>query len=223
MLSRGASNDLEPRWVRWQAWAGVVPLAGYLVVHLLLQASVWLGPGTYARLAERSAWLVPFEITLVYLPLVLHAVLGACRLARPANAAGEGGWVGPLGRAVQQLSGAVLLVFVIAHVWQFRVPAWRGELSASDYYPALCASLSTTAWGGVPIVAVGYLLGLAAAALHGAQGLYHAALGLGWVDARRQRRWGFWCKAFGLFVFGLGALIVIDLATGSVLIHFSPS
>ena len=223
VLSRGASNDLEPRWVRWQAWVGVVPLAGYLVVHLLVQASALWGPRTYARFAERAAWLVPLEIALVYLPLVLHAALGACRVARPASAAGEGGWAGPLGRPAQQLSGAVLFVFVIAHAWQFRVPAWRGELAASDYYPALCASLSTTAWGGVPIVAVGYLLGLAAAALHGAQGLYHAALRLGWVGARRQRRWGLCCTAFGLFVFGLGALIVIDLATGSVLIHFSPS
>lgn len=218
MLSRSASHDAEPRWVRWQAWAGLVPLAGYLVVHLLLQASALFGPIAHARVGGRdAAWLVPVEIACVYLPLGLHALLGACRAARPATAPSERGGPGRSARLVQRLSGVVLLVFIAAHLWQFRVPAWRGELAASDYYPELCASLSTTAWGGVPIVAVGYLLGLAAAALHAAQGLFHGAIGLGWVAAARRGRWGFFCKAFGVFVFTLGASIVVDLATGSVL------
>jgi succinate dehydrogenase / fumarate reductase cytochrome b subunit len=210
-----------PSWVRWQAWAGVVPLAGYLVVQLLAQAFEWLGSRALAGAGagQGAAWLLPIELGVVYLPLAIHALLGACRVARPASAPGELGWAGPLGRLLQQLSGAVLLVFVSTHVWRFRVPAWRGELSGSDYYAELCASLSTTAWGGVPFVAIGYLLGLAAAALHGAQGLQHAGLCLGWISAARQRRWELCCKAFGWLVFGLGASIVIDLATGSVLIH----
>jgi succinate dehydrogenase/fumarate reductase cytochrome b subunit len=220
VLSRGASSGVEPAWVRWQAWAGLVPLAGYLVVHLLVQASALFGAYAHARIAGfGAAWLVPLEVAFVYLPLGFHAVLGVCRVARPPVAPAERGWGGPFGRPLQQLSGVVLLVFIIAHVWQFRVPAWRGQLSASDYYPELCASLSTTAWGGVPIVAMGYLFGLAAAALHAAQGLYRGALSLGWVAASRQRDWSSRCKVLGVFVFGLGALIVIDLATGSVLIH----
>jgi succinate dehydrogenase / fumarate reductase, cytochrome b subunit len=220
VLSRGASKDAEPVWVRWQAWAGLVPLAGYLVMHLTVQASALFGPHAHARLAALGAlWLVPFELVFLYLPLGFHVLGGVFRVVRPATAPAERGGSGALGRTVQPLSGAVLLVFIVAHVLQFRVPAWRGELSASDYYPELCASLSTTSWGGVPSVALGYLLGLAAAALHGAQGLYHGALRLGWVAASRQRRWSACCKLFGVFVFGLGASIVIDLATGSVLIR----
>ncbi len=202
----------------------MVFLAGYLVVHLLAQASALFGAQAHALVSgigRRSAWLIPVEIGLVYLPLGIHVLLGAGRVARAPAAPGEQGWAGPLGRRVQQLSGAVLLVFSIAHVWQFRVPAWRGELLPGDYYPALCASLSSTAWGGVPIVAMAYLLGVAAAALHGAHGLYHAGLSLGWIRAARRERWGLCCKALGGLVFGLGALIVIDLATGSVLIHIS--
>jgi succinate dehydrogenase / fumarate reductase, cytochrome b subunit len=220
VLSRGASNDAEPAWVRWQAWAGLVPLAGYLVTHLIVQASALFGPHAHARFAAMGGlWLVPVELVFVYLPLGFHVVLGVGRVRRPATAHAERGWPGTLGRPLQQLSGAVLLVFIVSHVWQFRVPAWRGELTPSDYYPELCASLSTTAWGGIPIVATGYLLGLAAAALHGAQGLYHGALSLGWVGASRQRPWGACCRLFGVIVFGLGASIVIDLATGSVLIR----
>lgn len=230
MPPRGTPSAREPAWLWWQAWAGVVPLAGYLVLHLLTQATALWGPLAHTRfeaLGQGASWLLPLEVLLIYVPLVGYLVLGMARAARESGPAALG--AGTLGgsaqawRIVQQLSGAVLLVFIAVHVWELRVPAWRGELHASDYYPALCAQLSSTAWGGVPVAAIGYLLGVAAAALHGANGLYRAGLALGFVDPSRARLWARVCGALGFALFGLGALIVIDLATGSVLIHFSVS
>ena len=116
-----------------------------------------------------------------------------------------------------------MLVFLLSHIWQFRVRVWTSVITPSDYYAELCASLSSTWWGGVPLVAIGYLLGTAAATLHGALGLYRAGLTLRWVGEGRQRLWGRCCAALALSLFGLGALIVIDLATGSVLIHLRGS
>jgi hypothetical protein len=117
----------------------------------------------------------------------------------------------------------VLLVFLLVHIYEFRFRLWTGVLAPGDYYAELCASLSSTRWGGVPAVAIGYLLGLAAGALHGARGLYRGGLALGLVATGRERRWARCCGALGIGLFGLGALIVIDLATGSVLIPLPAS
>ena len=210
----------------------MVPLAGYLVVHLLTQASALGGPrahATWASAEPRVGWLA-LELGCIYLPLVLHVGLGLRHLTRPPEVpiqasleATPGAVPSSLERLIQPASGGVLLIFLVAHVLEFRVPLWTGALAPSDYYPELCASLSSTRWGGIPLVAIGYLLGLGAAALHGAHGLYHGALRLGLVAAPRRRLWASCCSALGLGLFGLGALIVIDLATGSVLIHLSGS
>jgi succinate dehydrogenase / fumarate reductase cytochrome b subunit len=237
VLFRRSPGAPAPLWLRVQLWAGLLPLAGYLVVHLIRQASVLWGQRAYVvwGAAEPTSWRLAVSVVLVYLPLLVHAGLGLRRLAGSEHAVAVEGSDGSahavrgasvarsVRRALQQLSAAVLFIFLLAHLWQFSVPSWTGALAASDYYPELCAALSSTRWGGVPWVAIGYLLGVAAAALHGAHGIYHGLLGLGFIRPGRERVWARCCGALGLSLFGLGALIVIDLATGSVLIHLPGS
>ena len=204
-----------------------MPLAGYLVVHLLSQASAFGGPLAYAARVGSSPSLfsLVLEVGLVYVPLLVHVSLGAWRVAYgEGEAPREGAASEHLSIAtLQRVSALVLLLFLLSHIWQFRVRVWTSVITPSDYYAELCASLSSTWWGGVPLVAIGYLLGTAAAALHGALGLYRAGLTLRWVGEGRQRLWGRCCAALAVSLFGLGALIVIDLATGSVLIHLRGS
>jgi len=216
-----------------------MPLAGYLIFHLLTQASALAGPRAYAAWAdgEPTAFAPALEILMIYLPLLLYVGLGLRRWARAAPRPAESLGLSPsvrtsravgvlppaLVRSLHLSSFVVLVVFLSFHVAEFRWPFWTGALAPSDYYPELCASLSSTRWGGVPAVAIGYLLGVAAAALHCAHGLYRAALELDLVGAAGAPLLARCCAAFGLALFGLGALIVIDLATGSVLIHLPGS
>lgn len=196
--------------------AGAVPLAGYLVLHLTTQASALAGAEGYAaltRAVDRIPGLLGLEVLVIYLPLSFHVIAGLAR--PPLRSAGE---TGPWWRPLQLVSGLVLLAFLGFHFWQFRWRLWTGELARADFYPELCASLSSTARGGVPLVALAYLAGVAAAAFHAARGLARAAST--WRFARgRQRLLARACAGFGFGLFVLGALIVIDLATGSVLIH----
>jgi succinate dehydrogenase / fumarate reductase, cytochrome b subunit len=203
----------------------MLPLAGYLVVHLFTQASALWGPRAHALWVsgEPRPLGVGVEIALIYLPLLVHAGLGLRRVARRPGGVRAPVQADLLGPLLQPLSGAVLLVFLLLHIYEFRFRLWTGALAPSDYYAELCASLSSTRWGGIPAVAIGYLVGLAAGALHGARGLYRGALELGLVATGRERRWARCCGALGIGLFGLGALIVIDLATGSVLIQLPGS
>jgi len=218
MHAEGSPSSPAPVWQRVFTWTGAVPLAGFVLVHVLTQGSALWGPHAYARTVVRASshWSALLDVVLIYVPLLLHAALGLLRVVR-------GGPRPTRAELVQRISAAVLLVFSLLHVWQFRARVWLGVISPVDYYPELCASLSSTAWGGVPLVAIGHLLGIAAAAVHGAGGVYRAALGSGLVSAARQRLLWRCCAAVAVAVFVLGALIVIDLATGSVLIHLRGS
>lgn len=211
----------RPRWARLHALSGAIPLAGYLVLHLATQASTFAGAPAYERITraiDAVPALLAVEIVVIYLPLLFHVGASALLLRKPADDFG-GGLPGAWGRRLQLASGVVLLVFLVFHFWQFRWRLWAGDLGRADFYPELCATLSSTSSGGVPWVALGYLLGVAAAALHGAQGVHRVAVG--WNMLRgRPRLLARACGGLGLGLFLLGALIVIDLATGSVLIHF---
>lgn len=215
---------MSPTWLRWHSLLGAVPLAGYLLLHLLGQVLALRGSAlhrAFQALLDRSAFVSSLELGLIYLPLCAHAGLGLWKVTRtPPGAHGtavsDRAWPGAAGRLLQRLSALVLLLFLVFHVWQFEGRLWLGELRRADLLPELCASLSSTAFGGVPLVAIGYLLGVAAAAVHAAQGLYHACSSWGWVMPERRERLGRACWLGGVVLFAAGALLIVQLATGSV-------
>jgi succinate dehydrogenase / fumarate reductase cytochrome b subunit len=212
-------DTLGPAWVRLHALAGAIPLAGYLVLHLGSQAVALAGAQPYSRVMgaiDSLPLMIALEVAGIYAPLAFHVVAGF-GLMRGRQLRAGSVWVGEGGRTWQSASGVVVLGFIAVHFWQFRWRLWTGELDRSDFYPELCASLSSTAFGGVPLVAVGYLLGVAAAAFHMAQGLFHACLRWELAPRRVAARC---CGALGAALFLLGALTVIELATGSVRLHF---
>jgi succinate dehydrogenase / fumarate reductase cytochrome b subunit len=207
--------------VRWHSALGAIPLAGYLLLHLGGQAVALSGGRLYHwhyELLARHPLLGLLEIGAVCAPLAGHIALGIGRLLAPPTPP-DGLWALPWGRTLQRGSALLLLAFLAQHLWQFEGRVWLGEIEPSDYASELRANLSSTAWGGIPLFALGYLLAVAAAALHAAQGLYRAALGWGWVDAEGQPRLARLCVGGGLAVFLGGAAVIIHLATGSLRFH----
>lgn len=215
------ASETRPGWLRWHAWLGAVPLAGYVLLHVGAQVlALRAGPEQRALEAawERAPLWDGVVLVCVLLPLLAHVALGSRRLADPGA---DPYWPAPLGRSLQRASALVLLAFLCAHVWQLSGRRWLGELQRADYLAELCGSLSSTALGGVPLVAIGYLLGMAAAALHLAQGLYHAGCSTGLLGEQRRRWLGNICWLCGVGVFTVGALVIVRLATGSLSLGLS--
>jgi succinate dehydrogenase / fumarate reductase cytochrome b subunit len=197
-------------------------LAGFLLVHLAVQASaLWgweLHRCTSAAL-DQIPLAVGLEIVCIYLPLVVHFALGAVGpryseepvTAAPADSPK---------RVLLRLSALALLAFLAFHLWQFRWRLWTGQIDRADMFPELVASLSSTVFGGVPLTAVAYLIGIAAAVLHGVHCVYAVCRDFQLVSRGRQRALGRGCAAAGVALFLLGATVVIDLATGSALVRF---
>ncbi len=229
-----APEQPQQPWQRIHQLTGVVPLAGYLVLHLGSQAFAFGGERSYRQMlgaVDRVPWLGAVELVFVVLPLLLHALIGLIWLvprgvfapsAVPQSAGSALGLPAPTwpeGRLFQSVTGVLVLAFLLGHLWQFRGQLWLGDIDRRDFFAELSASLSATAFGGFPWVALLYLIGVAAAALHCAHGLYRAGRPWAGSSRGRQRALGQACVLLGVSLFLLGSLLVIELATGSAVIQ----
>lgn len=220
LIPRSDWAPVRSRWGRLYSLSGAVPLAGFLLVHLAVQASALGGWQSHRRLSEAVdgvPLVIGLEIAGVYLPLLTHLVLGVLRPeSEHAPRAGR-----ELPRRVLRYVGAASLgVFLVVHVWQFRWRLWTGQIDRTDMFPELVASLSSTVFGGIPLTAVAYLVAIAAAASHGARCVYAACCEWRLVSPPKQRALGRACAALGISAFLVGATVVIDLATGAIVPRF---
>jgi succinate dehydrogenase / fumarate reductase cytochrome b subunit len=198
---------------------GVVPVGAFFVVHLWTYASALGGREAFDEAAldsHQAVYLLFVEALFIWLPIVFHALYGLKltlsgrpNVGRYPNFAN---WMYVLQRA----TGILVLFFIGYHFWHLRLPLLVGTLDRSDVFGELCASLSSTTKGGIPLVALAYLAGLAASAFHLANGLYGFCFAWGITVSRRATRIA--STAFGILgivLFALGANTVIYFATGS--------
>ena len=118
--------------------------------------------------------------------------------------------------ALQRASGVVVLVFVGLHLWEFRAQTWMHGLAESSYSTKLVADLSSTKYG-VPWIALGYVVGIAATRVPPRERhdeLLHD-VGLHAHGAAAQRRARVVFRVAGVLLFALSSAIVVQLATGS--------
>lgn len=197
---------------------GVLPIGVFLVAHLGTYSTALLGRDAFERAlaAGRSPYGLVLEVALLWLPLAFHAGYGIKVLFEGRSNASRYPWARNWSYALQRLSAVVVLVFIGAHLLQFRIPLLTGELDHDDLFYELCASLSsTTAWG-VPWVALGYLFGLAATAYHFANGLSGLCFSWGIATGRRGlARVHAVTGLFGVALFAMGANSIIYFSTGS--------
>lgn len=201
--------------------SGVVPVGLYLVFHLWTNARALQGQQVYDQAVTEIAhlpYLLALEILGIYVPLLFHALYGI-KLAfesRPnvRRYPYSRNWM----YALQRLSGLLAFAFIAYHVWEFRVQVALGHMQKSDFFPTLCSSLSST-HAGIPVIALVYLVGVAAAVFHFTNGLYGFCFSWGITISRRATRVA--SAVFGIvgiLLFVLAANTVIYFATGSRLV-----
>ena len=201
---------------------GVVPVGAFFVLHLWTYTSVLRGREAFDDAIRRvldTPYLLFFEIVLIYLPLLFHALYGlkVSLEARPnvGRYTYSRNWMYTL----QRITGIVAFAFICYHLWQFRIQIALGRMRSADLFPELCATLSSTTGAGIPLVAILYLLGIAAAVFHLANGLWGFCFSWGVTVSRAsQRLAGAVFGVLGLLLFFMSAHTLIYLATGSALL-----
>lgn len=206
---------------RLHSLSGVVPVGVFLVEHLWTNAAALGGQARFdeavARIQAMPA-LPLVEILGIFAPLAFHAGYGVWIATRGSANAGAYPYTRNWMYVLQRVSGVVVLAFVLGHLWEFRVQKWLFGMSASAFYPQLEAHLAWTAFG-VPWIALGYLLGLAASVFHLANGLVTFCMSWGITVGRAAQRRAAWLFGLGgLALFGLAVATVLRLATGTTLL-----
>lgn len=201
---------------RLHSLTGVVPLGAFLLFHTWISTSLGGARDVYDRqvgFLHGGPVLGFLEVVLVILPLLYHAVYGVMRSFQPRDP--NHGYATDMMVTLQRASGIVVLVFVAVHVWEFRVQTWTHGLAVSSYSTKLVEHLSSTQ-SGVPFVALGYLVGIAASFFHLTSGLSAFCTTWGYATtlaARRRQRIFF--RVLGVLLFALSAALVVQLATGT--------
>jgi succinate dehydrogenase / fumarate reductase cytochrome b subunit len=194
--------------------SGLVPLGVFLAAHLWTQSRVLFGPRTFGS-ATLNASLVVLDVVLVLLPLLFHAAYGTFLTVKRRSLLSPR----PYPRAIAilvRVSGIVALLFILAHVYTARITLAGAR--GADLESVLAPRLASTAFGA-PLVAIGYMAGLASVTFHFVVGVW------GFFASRKtstRRLVAYACAAVGVAAFGLGANVVTYLATGTRLIGHDP-
>jgi succinate dehydrogenase/fumarate reductase cytochrome b subunit (b558 family) len=207
-------------WQKLFSLSGVAPLGVFLLLHLWTAAALLSSHTAYDRQVSflHGGPILGFlEVVLVLVPLLFHAGFGMWlsfvrpRQPRPA----KHGYDSPLMLSLERVSGAVVLVFVLWHLWQTRLQTWTGHLLVGSYSTKLVEQLSSLQ-GGIPWVALGYLLGIAATLFHLVNGMtsFCATWGVAKTPAALHRT-RLLVRGAGILCFAIGAATVIELATGA--------
>jgi succinate dehydrogenase / fumarate reductase, cytochrome b subunit len=203
---------MDARHRRLHALTGVIPLGVFVVLHLLLNGAALAGPSRFDRYVgslARSPIEPVVTLLLVGLPFAYHALYGIRRVLRAPPDAEASGYKRPRLDGLMRFTSVILFVFVIAHTIEMRIGR-----SVAALHTKLTMDLSTTKWG-IPFIAFGYLLGIAAVAFHLAYGCYAVLESRG----RASRRTGIAAIAAGALLFVLGSATVIGFAGGGALIE----
>lgn len=194
---------------RWFELTSVVPLAGFVVVHLATYASVLFGAEELGARRSPPVAAVVAEAVFVWLPFAFHLALTPTVWTRRRRALPTS----PSERATLALhrgAGVVLVAFLLDHLVRFRLPILRGQRYPAEALPQLAAELSRTSFG-VPLVASLQALGVLALA-------FHLGIGLRRILARHPRLQSrallAACVAVAVAVGILGTVTVIKLAAG---------
>jgi succinate dehydrogenase / fumarate reductase cytochrome b subunit len=203
-----------------RGWSAI-PLSGlalvlFLIAHLAALTVALVDPAgfeAWAALLHRQPWLPAFELLLAA-ALLVHPLLAlvrslANRLARgqaaaPLRSRRGGGLEGAAALAARSLpwSGALLLLFLVVHLLQLRLPR-----------PAVGAELAAVRQVlGQPASLVLYVLAGLAVGLHLLHGHESAHRSLGWLDPANGARIRGVGRALALLLGGCFTLLPLALA-----------
>lgn len=198
--------------------SGIIPVGGFMCFHLWENSNALQGQDRFEEAVgqiNHMPYLAVLEWALILLPLAFHAGYGVkLALVSKPNVRSypySRNWMYTL----QRTSGLLAFAFILFHLYEYWFQKLSGKLGPEQFYGALCANMSST-MGGVPVIALVYVLGVAACAFHFANGLWGFCFSWGITVSKRSQQLA--ATAFGVLgvvLFLLGANTAVYFATGS--------
>jgi len=207
--------------------SGLLPVGGFLVEHLYSNFQA-VGPGGAERFdkvvvdLQTNPLVIFAEIGVIALPLLYHAAYGLfiAQMARPNT--GGYGYLRNWTYLLQRVTGVILIFYIGYHVWNTRlVPLLHPDAPLLQHAPGTSEPLVSSAYMhaylneahlGVQVVWL-YVVGIACAVFHFANGLWN--IGVHWgltVGERAQRISGLVCGLIGVTLLAVGLTSLLAFA-----------
>jgi succinate dehydrogenase / fumarate reductase, cytochrome b subunit len=212
------ANDPSPSFLarhqfliyRLFSLAGLIPVGAFLVVHLLTNASVLAGPGTFQSRVDMihslGPLLVPIEWAFIFLPMLFHAVVGFVIIANGLPNVGSYAYVGNVRYTLQRATGMIAFVFIIWHITQLH---WLGTPFGGGKFDPHHATSSAAVALRPLLISILYAVGVLSTVFHFSNGLWTLGITWGlWTSPAAMRRANWISIAIGVLLggAGLGAL-----------------
>jgi succinate dehydrogenase / fumarate reductase cytochrome b subunit len=187
--------------------AGLMPIGGYLVIHLITNATLLNGVPAYQMAVDRihslGIFLPAVEWLFIFLPLLFHAFVGWLIISGAVPNTSSYPYGSNIRYVLQRATGIVAFFFILYHVLEMH------HLGFGQFDPEHASSSAAVAIDRALWVQVVYATGILACVYHLANGLWTWGITWGiWTSPAAQRRASYVAAAFGLFlaVVGLSAL-----------------
>ena len=199
---------------RLHSLTGIV-FGGYLIVHLLVNATIAQGGAVYQTQVNKFhdlPFLPVIEWSFIYLPILFHTAYGIwITLTGQPNVGRypyEKNWL----YLFQRISAVVIVFFMVFHVFALKYGVF-GKNLAFDPHGRSLQTVARHMDASFFITWVLYPVGILASCFHLANGFWTAAITWGLtISAAAQKRWGYACAGLFALTFIAGIIALVAAA-----------
>jgi succinate dehydrogenase / fumarate reductase, cytochrome b subunit len=191
--------------------AGIIPIGGYVVLHLAVNASVLAGPAMYQKqvdaihsLGDTAVFIL--EWAFIFIPILFHAIVGFWVISGMLPNVGAYPYGSNIRFLFQRGTAIVVAMFIPFHLWQMH--HLGHGLGGGKFDPEHAASSAAIVLDPL-VMKIIYTIGTLAAVYHLSNGIWTFGITWGiWTSEKAQKRAGYLCAVIGLTVafFGMGSL-----------------
>jgi succinate dehydrogenase / fumarate reductase cytochrome b subunit len=216
-----ARNDFLIR--RLHSLCGLIPVGAYMVVHLVVNASVINGAATFQNnvlnIHKLGALLPLVEWTFIFIPILFHMIFGFVIIAGGMPNPHNYPYAANYRYTLQRATGMIAAVFITLHV--FHMHGWIHNeswlhrvvepLGGAQFRAYNATSTAGMALQNVVVLAL-YAIGITACVYHLANGIWTMGITWGvWTSPRAQRRASYVCTGFGILLMVVSATALFGM------------
>ena len=198
--------------------AGLIPIGAYVVVHLITNATVLNGAGTYQAAVNQihslGVILPVVEWVFIFIPLLFHATIGWIIIFSGMPNSSAYPYNGNIRYTLQRATGMIVFAFIVWHVIQMH---HLGVMLGGGKFEPEAATSSVAETLDKPWVRVLYGIGVVCAVYHLANGLWTQGITWGiWTTPAAMRRAGYVFAGFGVLLGAVGLSSLVGFSTVDV-------
>jgi len=199
---------------RLHSLTGIV-FGGYLIVHLLVNATIAQGRNVYQTQVDKIhdlPFLPVLEWGLIYLPILFHTVYGVWIILTGQPNVNRYPYEKNWFYFFQRVSAVIIVFFMLFHVLALKYGLFGTNLAFDPHFRAL-QTVARHMDASFLITWVLYPIGILASCYHLANGFWAGAITWGLtISSGAQKRWRYVCTGLFALTFTAGMMALVAAA-----------